>query len=164
MKQLILVRHGKAEQRSYSSDFKRDLTTRGINDAHMVGGKVREKISGKMALISSPANRAIQTARIFAEELSYPEKQIKEIEEIYSWLSTSEFLYIISKTSNDIDNILSFGHNPAKMILAEQFAPEFDGHMPTSCAVGIVFKVKHWKDLEVNQGKLNFHYYPKMLK
>jgi len=164
MKQLVLVRHGKAEHENYSSDFNRDLTTRGISDAHLVGKKVSEKINGKTAIISSPANRAIQTAKIFAEELSFPLDHIIKVDELYNWLTTADFTDIAGNTEDDVDNLLAFGHNPAKMILAQRFAPEFNGHMPTSCAVGIILDINSWKELEVNTGKLNFHYYPKILR
>jgi phosphohistidine phosphatase len=164
MKQLILVRHGKAEQQNYSRDYNRNLTTRGINDAHLIGQKVKSEISGKTAFISSPANRAIQTARIFAGELSFPEGQIKEFVKLYDWVTTTDFLDIIGEIHDDVDTILAFGHNPTKLVLAERFAPQFNGHMPTSCAVGILFDVEKWSQLEANAGKLYFHYYPKKLK
>jgi phosphohistidine phosphatase len=164
MKQLILVRHGKAEHQNYSVDFNRNLTSRGVSDAHTIGENLKEKITGKTAFLSSPANRAIQTAKIFAGELSFPEKQIEENEQLYNWITTTEFIDIISNTPDNTENLLVFGHNPTKMALAERFAPDFNGHMPTSCAVGILFDVEKWRDIEADSGKLNFHYYPKKMR
>ena len=66
-KTLILARHGKAEKSDVDNfDFKRNLTERGESDVLMVAQQLLNIITPEL-IVSSPANRAYQTAKIFAK-------------------------------------------------------------------------------------------------
>ena len=65
MKTLYLIRHAKSSwDDSTLTDFERPLNERGINDAPKMGKLLKEKNIIPELLISSPANRAISTAKI----------------------------------------------------------------------------------------------------
>jgi phosphohistidine phosphatase len=113
MKRVVIVRHAKAVPYGYDDDFNRDLTDRGKNDAGLVSKELLKKgINCPDILISSPAKRALKTARIFADNLGYERSQIKEIEDIYDGLTTSEFLELIQSLPDDTETVFFFGHNP----------------------------------------------------
>ncbi|HSH18856.1 MAG TPA: histidine phosphatase family protein, partial [Draconibacterium sp.] len=112
MKQVVIVRHAKAVPYGYDDDFTRDLTDRGVNDANLIGKELKKRKIKPDNMISSPANRAIQTALIFAENLEFNKKMIKTQENLYNGLTTSEFLDLLKKLPESADTVFFFGHNP----------------------------------------------------
>jgi phosphohistidine phosphatase len=61
--ELILWRHADAEDAAAGGDLARALTPRGKKQAERMGEWLRERISGEWRVLSSPAKRAMQTAR-----------------------------------------------------------------------------------------------------
>ena len=82
MKRVVIVRHGKSVPYGYDDDFSRDLRERGKNDAKLVSQELNKKGIFPDEMISSPAKRAIKTARIFAENLNFKKRNIIEIEDM----------------------------------------------------------------------------------
>ena len=86
MKTLYLVRHSKS---SWSidgiSDRDRPLKGRGIRDAHIVSEVVSRSLetNPSVKLYSSPANRAVHTALIFAEKFNINASQLAIKESLY---------------------------------------------------------------------------------
>ena len=114
MKTLILIRHAKAEEHSLSkSDFFRDLQPKGIERAKRIAASLSNKIKvdNKTLVISSTANRAIQTAEIFCPILQYPTSEIQQTENIYEAHFT-EILNVINAVDDQYEQVLVFGHNP----------------------------------------------------
>ena len=95
MKRVVIVRHGKAVPYGYEDDFTRDLKERGKNDAKLISQELQKQGVLPDTIISSPAKRAIKTARIFAENLNFKKSEIIEKQDIYDGLTTGEFLSII---------------------------------------------------------------------
>lgn len=165
MKTIIIIRHGKAEHPDYpKNDFDRDLTSRGRKDARIIANEVKQHVKAPIHFISSNANRAIQTAHIFAEALNFPHQQIETEESLYYGVTTTEFLERISHCSPETETILVFGHNPTQAMLADRLLQHFNGFIPTSCAVAINFDVDEWHAISARNGKLQFHNYPKMFR
>ncbi|GET29576.1 histidine phosphatase family protein [Prolixibacter sp. SD074] len=165
MKLVVLVRHGKAEHTNDPKpDYRRNLTTRGEADATRIAEEIKPMLPQPLHLISSPANRAKQTATFFASVLDYPEDAIQEEEDLYDGLTTTEFLEMLAKTPEESDCILVFGHNPAQTILADRMLNHFDRILPTSGAVAIRFGVQSWAEIEPRSGELAFYKYPKMFR
>lgn len=127
-KALYIVRHGKAEEHSFGKkDFDRDLIQRGITRSTVTAEALQQRlhpVNEKTLLISSTANRAAQTARIFAKTLAYPEERIQWESRIYE----AHYLLLL-KRINDIsanyDQVIIFGHNPGLSDLVEYIANEF---------------------------------------
>jgi phosphohistidine phosphatase len=164
MKTLFLVRHAKTETvHSKISDRERNLLNRGVNDAHHVSLKLLDKKIVPDLIISSPANRAIETAGIFAENFDYPKNNIIVKELIYDHYTTNDFIKMLAEVPNKHEKVMVFGHNPGFEILAYRFTDEFNKHLPTTGVIGIKFEVKSWKEVEAGKGKFDFFYYPKNL-
>lgn len=164
MKRVIIVRHAKAVPYGYDDDFTRDLTDRGINDAGKIGRELKKMGILPDSMISSPANRAIQTALIFAENLDFDKKKIVEIENIYHGLTTSGFLGLIKELQEDATTAFFFGHNPAFQYFASNLLERFYDDMPTCSTVAIDFNVETWKKVEARSGKKAFQLVPAMFK
>lgn len=114
LKKLFIIRHGKAEEHSFSKrDFYRDLVERGIHKSNEIAKELKGSISlsEKSSIISSSANRAIQTANIFCQILNYPAERIHIEPTIYE-AHYLDILKVINAVANDVDTLFVFGHNP----------------------------------------------------
>jgi phosphohistidine phosphatase len=78
VKRLIVVRHAKAEKaEAHQRDFMRPLAGRGRRDAAEMGHRLAKRGTQPDAVVSSPAPRALETARIVARELDFPWSEIR---------------------------------------------------------------------------------------
>ena len=164
MKRIVLVRHAKAVPYGYDDDFSRDLADRGVNDAELVAKELKRQGIKPDVMISSPANRAIQTARIFAENVGFDKKKILEVENIYNGMTTSEFLDLIRELPDQAEIVFFFGHNPAFFYYTGNLLEDFRDDMPTCSTVGIDFFVDLWREVEARSGKRAFHLVPRMFR
>lgn len=165
MKQLILSRHAKTEVIRYDiSDFERNLTNRGINDSALVSSHLFDKGIQTDLIISSTANRAIATARLFAHRFNIELDQIVQIDQLYDGFSTQEFLEMLQKKAGQHERVWVFGHNPDIASWASKLLDEGYLNVPTGTAIGIEFDVENWSDIDARSGKLAHYTTPKMLK
>lgn len=164
MKKVVIVRHGKAVPYGYDDDFNRELTDRGRKDAVKISADLFSQGVRADLIIASPAARALETAQIFAGNLKYGIDKIREEEDIYDGLTTSEFVELIKSLPENIQTVFFFGHNPGFHYFAANLLRNFMGDMPTCSTVGIDFTIESWKELEARTGKLAFHLVPRMYK
>jgi phosphohistidine phosphatase len=164
MKRLAIIRHAKTEQENYDSDFTRELLPIGIEDAKNIVADLKKWNIYPDAIISSPANRAIATARIFAEGLGFPLEEMEEERNLYFEMTTGEFVDMIKASSDDVETLFVFGHNPFMHFVAQRMSFNYDGHMPTCSTVILDFDVDSWKEVEAHKGLLFLHLYPKLYK
>ena len=164
MKRVVIVRHAKSVPYGYDDDFNRDLKDRGKNDADKVSNEIQKKGIKADAMISSPAKRAIKTARIFAENLSFNNKNILQNQDIFDGLTTSEFLDLIHDLPEDVETAFFFGHNPGFYYFVNNLSKNFNGDMPTCSTVGIDFDVNSWSEVEARSGNIAFQIVPRMFK
>jgi len=161
MKTLYINRHAKSSwDHPDLSDFDRPLNKRGLGDAPEMGKRLSDKNEGIELFVSSPANRAITTARLIAKEVGYPPEKIKEIRDIYH-ASARSILEIVNGFDAQYDRIIIFGHNPGFTDLTENLTGEYLGNMPTCGICKVEFHVDSWKDVGYESGVLKFFDYPK---
>jgi phosphohistidine phosphatase len=164
MKRLVIIRHAKTEQEGYHRDFDRQLVERGIEDAKSISLDLKEWKIIPQAIISSPAARAIHTARLFAQSLGFAEENIQENKELYFDFTTQQFIDMLNNVSNQVETLFVVGHNPFMHYIAQNMCKNYDGHMPTCSTVVIDFDVDSWLEVEPRQGLLFLHLYPKIYK
>ncbi len=164
MKRVLIVRHAKSVPYGYDDDFNRDLADRGKKDAKLVSTELNKQGIFPDMMISSPAKRALKTARIFAENLNYVRSGIQEVEDIYDGMTTSEFVELIRELPENARTTFFFGHNPGFHYFAGNLLKNFYGDMPTCSTVGIDFNVDSWNKVKARTGIQAFHLIPKMLK
>lgn len=161
MKILYLNRHAKSSwENNNLSDFDRPLNERGKRDAPLMGKILSKKIKKPDIIYSSPANRAITTARIISDCFEYDLKNIIEDQNIYE-SAVSSILKIINNTNDKYEIIMIFGHNPTFTMLSNYLSDKSITNLPTSGFVQINFDLKSWSEIEGDSGKLTLFEYPK---
>jgi phosphohistidine phosphatase len=161
MKSIMFVRHAKAVSRELSiPDFERSLLKKGRKDAKKIAGILKADGIKPDLLISSPANRALETAHIFGQELEYPIQKILIKENLYNDTTTQNILDIIRETNDRYSSIMIFGHNPSFDEFISSLVKNFNESVPPSGVVGIQMKNKIWKNVNRGTGTLQFYEYP----
>lgn len=145
-KRIILLRHAKTESFNFSkSDFERDLTEKGISDSRIISNILKEKGFVAEYIISSPANRAKQTATLFAETFGVENIQFEE--EIYDVLLLPRFFELIANVSEEFHTVLLVGHNPDIFNIAYNFIDEYLPQVPPCCAIVFKTSCDKWNEL-----------------
>ncbi|GAB4294629.1 MAG: phosphohistidine phosphatase SixA [Ignavibacteriaceae bacterium] len=164
MKKLYLIRHAKSSWKDMSlEDFDRPLNKRGKKDAPLMGKILREYNITPDLVISSPAKRAIITAKIISEEIGYEKEKIREVDDIYE-ASSSELLNIVKSLPDDSDTIMIFGHNPGLTLLSNYISNREIDNIPTCGVVCIIFGINSWGEIDHQTGRMEFFIYPKKFK
>ena len=159
-KQLIIIRHAKSDWGSASlTDFNRPLNKRGnLNAPEMANRMVKKRIVPEL-IISSPAVRAITTAKYFANSWHIDIDNIQQEPAIYE-ANVKSLLNVINNIDNRFNIVALFGHNPGLTDLVNYF----DGHiyeMPTCSIVVIAFPFDSWAEISADTGKVVLFDYPK---
>lgn len=163
MKILHLVRHAKSSwDYPQLSDFKRPLSDRGLRDAPNMGRVLSEKINQPFHMISSPATRALHTARLFAEQIPFPEEKIETHHNLYH-AEPNAMLYVLSRVSDQFQEVALVGHNPGLTDFCNEFQIlEYIDNIPTAGIVGIQFKIHSWAEIiKRPMGELLYFDFPK---
>lgn len=142
------------------NDFDRPLNKRGTHDAPMMGKRLSERSHEIDLIISSPANRAITTARMMAKELGYKSENIQEEPKIYE-AHVRELLKIVNNISNDHHSVLMFGHNPGFTDMADYLTGAGILNIPTCGICKISFDFDDWAEVSAHTGKLEYFDFPK---
>ena len=161
MKNLILVRHAKSSWETPLKDRDRPLSKNGLQAAHLVSSYVSKYLPKTYLFWTSVAERASQTALIFAQNLSYPIESIIYKEELYTF-DENQLAKVIKSCKNEFDSVILFGHNGAITNFVNKFGDVFIENVPTSGFVSLQFDVDDWRKKE--KGKTLKVIVPKDLK
>ena len=161
MKTVVLIRHGKSSWKHDVSDKERPLKNRGISDAKLIAQNFRESKFEPDLVISSPANRALSTCKIFLQILDISDKRLNISDKIYDF-SGQNVIDFIKELDNDYQKIMIFGHNHAFTAIANFFGDIRIDNVPTSGLVMLTFNVDNWKDIDL--GKTELILFPKDIR
>jgi len=162
MKILTIVRHAKSSWKNPGlSDRERPLSDRGKRNAPEMGGRIRKHGIRPSLIISSPAKRAWQTARIVGAEIGYPQEFLQREENLYL-ASLDDLLDVIAAQDNGFNNLMIVGHNPGLTDLASFLSPGLTNNLPTAGVVSVEIDQDHWGLHERPKTKLLVHDYPKL--
>lgn len=162
MKHILILRHAKSDWSTGESDFERPLNKRGKTAAPLIGSEIFQRQVIPNLIISSPAKRAKQTAKLVAGSCSF-ESEIIYNERFY-FGNEYDALKAIQNTDNQINRILIVGHNPTWENLATMLINKSKQiTMPTAALVSIFVDVDYWEDVCFDTGKLDFLIIPKEL-
>lgn len=155
MKQIFLIRHGKAEDYDFvNSDFERCLTKKGKQISREVAEKIAKKDFVPEIIYTSPAFRAIETAIIFADVLKYSYSDLKICKDIYSGFDIDSLREIISELDNRVNSVAIVGHNPGLSDIAEILCKSWVQNIPKTGVVIIESKAITWTEFEQNETKI----------
>ncbi len=160
-KTLYLVRHAKSSWKdSTLSDMDRPLNKRGRRTSPDMGRRMLEQGHQPDLLISSPANRALTTARNLARELGIDEAEITTDEDLY-FSGARGMQSVLEKVDDQYRKVMMTGHNPTMTYFMNRLANTSVYNMPT-CAIAIIgFDMASWSDLDSTDGVLLGYDYPK---
>jgi phosphohistidine phosphatase len=160
MKTIVFVRHAKSSWTDFRlTDFDRPLDERGIKDAPFMALKLKSSGVHAELIISSPANRALTTANVFAEQFGCP--VITDMDLYHGF--PENYMNAIRSITADIHTVALFGHNPGLTVLTNMIHPEGIDNLPT-CGV-VIAKVpgdKKWNDVTFEDLQFVTLLYPKM--
>jgi phosphohistidine phosphatase len=149
MRTLILVRHAKSSWNEPGvRDRDRPLNDRGERDAPRMGNRLAEHAVRPDIILSSPALRALTTAKIIAGKLDYRGRDIRVDDRLYA-AEADELLEVIRELGDKPKCVMLVGHNPELTELAHRFSSGIT-HLPT-CAVAVfTFDAKTWYGMGVD--------------
>jgi len=155
MKTLYIVRHAKSSwDHAGLADHERPLLEKGEKRTKLICDYLLEKDIKVDLILSSHAVRAFETAKIIANALNYPEDNIQISEDIYH-SNIDILLSHLFETSDDINSVMMFGHNPTFTYFANYFLKDKLDWLPTSGVVCVEFKTDQWeKILDANWKKI----------
>lgn len=146
MKTLFLVRHAKSSWDDPTlADRSRPLAARGERDVATMSQRLSQRHVRPDLIVSSPAVRALSTAKVIAKALDYKAKDIVVDARLYA--ATADVLIaVIEALDVTVDCVVLVGHNPEFSELAHHFSSEISG-MPTCAVAEFEFKAKTWKGI-----------------
>jgi len=146
MKTLFLVRHAKSSRDDPSiPDKDRPLNARGERDAPKMGKRLAKRDVMPDLILSSPARRALKTAKIIAKELDYKLKDVVVDDRLYA-VEADQLLHVICRLDDKLKCVLLFGHNPELTELAHRLSSKITD-MPTCAVAEFTFDAKSWSDV-----------------
>ena len=146
-KVLHVVRHAKSSwDYDGTADIDRTLKSKGIRSAYETARKLKLSNLIPQKILSSPANRALHTAVIFARVFEYPLADLKMTNVLYE-SSALKIADMIKNLDDDCKSVMIFGHNPDFTDLVNRFLITPVDNMPTAGAVTLKFNVSKWADI-----------------
>lgn len=161
MKRLYVIRHAKSSWSDPAlGDFDRPLNKRGKRDAPFMGARLKEGGAKPDMIVSSPARRAVKTAREIAKALGFPAGKIVEEMTIYE-ASLYDLIAVVRKIPDACGEVIIVGHNPGFSDLAGYLASDSTVYMPTCAVYCVDLDVDSWMSVTAGLGKMVSYDYPK---
>ncbi len=161
MKTLTIVRHAKSSwSEPRLSDRERPLNRRGERDAPVMGKRIADAGIRPSLIVSSPATRAWTTARVIAEQLSYPTEFLQRENQLYL-ASLHDLLDIVVAQDDGFNSVIIVGHNPGLTDFVNFLSPGLTNNLPTTGVVAVNIDQDHWNLHEQPRIELLMHDYPK---
>lgn len=158
-RELLILRHAKSDWESSAlTDFERPLAKRGKTDAPKVGAWLYREGLVPDLVVSSPAERARQTAVKVCESLDIKSKEILWDQAIYDAV-LPRLLGVLGRCPADAAMVLLIGHNPGLEELLLHLVGE-DLEIPDDCKIlptATVARVEmpdDWTQLPPGSGRL----------
>ena len=160
MKNLYLLRHAKSSWDDFAlTDFDRPLSTRGIQDADLLGNFFKSKRRGLDLVVSSPSRRTKETLNHFFNKTT---QNIIFDETIYH--SSEQNIYSVLKfVEEDIKSLMIVGHNPSMHEFSESFSGQFIEKFSTCGLASFEFE-DEWINVCENLGTLTDFKIPSELR
>jgi len=138
MRQLLLLRHGKAGTPAGGGDFERPLATRGRRDAKSLAGWLRAHGLEPDLIVTSSAARAQETAVCIANHLEQDSDGLAGNERLYL-ASPETILSFVGNFSDTAHRVLLVGHNPGLAMLVSALG-EQPVSLPTATLAVLEFE------------------------
>ena len=156
MKRLYLVRHAKSKKDNPGmKDKERPLSRYGKREVEYIGKRMKRCGIVAQALYSSPAKRALDTARGIAEKIGFSRKKIKVVSSLYA-SNIPKLMKVIKSIDEKVGSAIIFGHNPEFLDLFNYLTFRSIEEFPAGSVFGIYFNTDSWKKIARKKGKIVF--------
>ena len=152
-RELLLLRHAKSDwEAGAPTDFERPLAKRGRKDAPRVGEWLYREGLVPDLVVSSPAERARQTALKVCNSMDLKKKNIKWDDGVYG-ASVSDLLVVLARCPTDASTVLLVGHNPGledllTFLVGDEAEVPSDGKLLPTATVARLEMPNDWSRLE----------------
>jgi phosphohistidine phosphatase len=152
-RELLLLRHAKSDWDAKSpSDFDRPLAKRGKKDAPRVGEWLYREGLVPDLVVSSPAERARQTAVKVCKSMDFKKKKIAWDEEIYD-ADVPALLAVLARCPEQAATVLLIGHNPGleellRYLAGDEVESPSDGKLLPTATLARLEMPNDWSNLE----------------
>ena len=150
-RELLLLRHGKAEKIKQGSDFNRPISDPGKRAAQRMATWIWRNDLMPDYVISSPAARAIETTRKTCKALGLGPQRIVEDQRIYA-ATTTDLLRILCEVPQTARRVLLVGHNPGLRKLLSYLDGDNGGRLPKAALAQLELP-ENWLELKPGCGR-----------
>ncbi len=165
MLKISIVRHATAQDRGEPlPDIERSLVKKGEKEAIAVANYLASRHAAPDLMISSFANRAIETAHLFAKAFRYPRQRILLRDALYGNPNIEDLASEIRRPPDKVRSLMIFGHDPAFSQLAAYLIKDFRELLPKAGVVVAELPVNRWREVESGSGRLLEFTAPSLLK
>lgn len=159
MKTIYILRHAKSSWDDADlADFDRPLNARGAATAPFMGKVMRHHGFEPDVILSSPAVRARETAKLAASTGGLS-GEIRFEERIYE-ASPQTLRQVVAELSEEFESVMLVGHNPGMEGFIRLLTGRLES-MPTAALAVIDVDIDGWKDIAPGSGKLRTLIRPK---
>jgi len=144
-RELLLLRHGKAEKFEQGSDFERPISDPGKRGAQRMATWIWRNDLVPDHVISSPAACALETARKACKAMGMGVQGIVEDQRIYQ-ATTDDLLRVLGEIPQTARRVLFVGHNPGLKKLLSYLDGENDGRLPKAALAQLELST-NWSEL-----------------
>lgn len=163
MKILYVMRHAKSAWGEPGlDDFERPLLEKGKKRTKNIIDFLQKKKAKPDLIITSPAVRALETARIMAHGLGLGKEAIREEKTIYT-SDVEKLENLFFDLPAGCRELLLVGHNPAVTSFVNLYLEVKIDALPTSGVVALEFNANEWNEILNANPKVKFIIFPKML-
>jgi len=157
-RRLTLVRHAKSDWADASlDDIDRPLNARGARDAPEMASRLLAAGLVPTRMVTSPALRALTTARTFAKTFGIPASRIHIAEDAYL-ASAAALLDVVHRLGGRSRHLMLFGHNPGISAFAAGLAADRSlSDLPTCAVVSLSAPVGDWSRLRLGGCRLDLY-------
>ena len=162
-KTLLILRHAKSSWKNEKlKDFDRPLKHRGEESAKVIGKVLMMAELVPQVILSSPAQRAKQTAELVAEESKF-KGELKFVKSYYMG-EPEDYITALNELPDEIERVMIVGHNPGLEALLQLLDGKVDS-LPTGSLAYLVLDIKHWAELtKATAGELISFWEPDEIK
>ena len=150
-RELLLLRHGKALKLNQGSDFNRPISDPGKRAAQRMATWIWRNDLMPDYVISSPAARALETARKACKAMGMGPQGIVEDQRIYA-ATTSDLLRVLGEVPQTARRVLLVGHNPGLRKLLSYLDGENGGRLPKAALAQLELP-NNWLELPPGCGR-----------
>ena len=162
MKCVILFRHGKSNWSAiYNKDYERPLAERGILASKKMGIFIAEKNEIPDLVISSPAIRTHNTAKLAIEAGGWDSVTTLTLSDSLYLASPSKIISLLSKQKKIYSSICIVGHEPSMSSFINNQTNQRNSKYPTCTMAMINFDIDHWSEIKKRKGTLMWLKRPK---